>query len=224
MKIAYMLFGGWIAVSAITAGAWQGIKTKPSKGRSETALSPSRTPPPAAPGMRPADTSFLSRKVSSIPAGSAGKYMGTLEGVRCFNCAPDQVHLNLGDSLSRESGIIALRIEVWNAIERPVKDRRMYDMGNRCFYFGHDKVDTVFVGGDWTEIRVQDVPCYPYLRRTLRTSLAGQRMNAAVAGPVAATADPAETPAETPARPNPGPSAPTPTPAEHPPEDIFPAP
>ena len=66
----------------------------------------------------------------------------------------------------------------------------MYDMGNRCFYFGHKTVDTVFVGGEWTEIRVQDVPCYPYLRRTLRNSLAGQRMNLPV--PLGKTAAPSQ--------------------------------
>jgi hypothetical protein len=190
MKTAYPLFGFWIAVSAIAAGAWQGIKTKPFQNRSGTAPSPSRAPDSAAARIRPADTAFLSRTVSTIPAGSAGVYMGTLEGVRCFNCAPDQVHLNLGDSLSREAGIIALRIEVWNAIERPLKDRRMYDMGNRCFYFGHKTVDTVFVGGEWTAIRVQDVPCYPYLRRTLQTSLAGQLMNLPV--PLGKTAAPSQ--------------------------------
>lgn len=211
MKTAYLLIGCWIALSASSSGAWQGIKKRLSE--------PVHPPASEAPRIRPPDTAFLSRKVTAIPSGTAGKYMGTLEGVRCFNCAPDQVHLNLGDSLSREAAVIALRIEVWNAIERPLRDRRMFDHGNRCFYFGHKSIDTVFVGGDWTEIRVKDVPCYPYLRRTLRTSLAAQRMNPAVpfGAPVAATAgpaDPAEAPGEGPA----GVSAPPPPPV---PEDIY---
>lgn len=220
MKTAYLLLACWIAFSAISSEAWQGIKTRSSQGRTGTGPTPSIQPAPEAAGIRPADTSFLSRKVTAVPAGSAGTYMGTLEGVRCFNCAPDQVHLNIGDSLSRQAGIIALRIEVWNAIERPVKDRRMYDMANRCFYFGHKRVDTAFVGGEWTEIRVQDVPCYPYLRRTLQTSLAGQRMNAPVPEPVATTADADETTAE-PAVKHP---VQTPDPPGYPIEDIYPSP
>jgi hypothetical protein len=238
MKTAYLLFGCWIAVFAMSAGAWQGIKTKPKPGRAETAPSPTPSPAPAAPKVRPADTAFLSRKVYPIPAGYAGMYMGTLEGVRCFNCAPDQVHLNVGDSLSREAGIIALRIEVWNAIERPLKDRRMYDVGNRCFYFGHKLVDTVFVGGEWTEIRVKEVPCYAYLRRTLQSSLAGTQIPppvplekakaASIApAPVAVAADPEASPVD-PADASGGKSAkeraPAPAHSEHLAEDVYPAP
>lgn len=211
MKTAYLLFGCWIAVSASSTGAWQGIKNRPSAPKGTT---PAKPPAAEAPRIRPADTSFLFRKVTAIPSGTVGKYMGTLEGVRCFNCAPDQVHLNLGDSLSREAAIIALRIEVWNSIERPLKDRRMYDHGNRCFYFGHKLIDTVFVGGDWTEIRVKDVPCYPYLRRTLQTSQAGRPMNhpAPLDRPVASTTEPAEASDDAPVK------EPEPAPV---PEDIY---
>lgn len=79
--------------------------------------------------MRPkaADSVILSHRVNSIPAGSIGAYLGTLESVRCFNCAPDQVLLNLGDPVSSESTVLALHIDVWNAIERPLRDRRMDD-------------------------------------------------------------------------------------------------
>ncbi|MDB5102951.1 MAG: hypothetical protein JWP91_640 [Fibrobacteres bacterium] len=169
-----------IALSASSVLGWMGIKPKGDHARpgSPALLAPpadqasSRKGKEAAGKGRPADTAYLSRQVMSVRAGTPGRYLGTLDGVRCFNCAPDLVLLNLGDSSTREAAVISLRIEVWNAIERPVRDRRMFDYDNRCFYFGYKEIDTAFVGGEWTEIRVQDVPCYPYMRRMLQSPLA----------------------------------------------------
>lgn len=167
MKLSCLFFCCFAALGTIPSWGWLGIKTK-----SAPASQPSRENPysPDAVGKAAnatkADTNYLTRKVLTIPIGAQGAYMGTLYGVRCFNCTPDMVQLNLGDSLSGETGILALRIEVWNAIERPVRDRRMYDYHNRCFYFGHKEVDTAFVGGEWTEIRVRELPCYPYMQRS----------------------------------------------------------
>jgi hypothetical protein len=62
----------------------------------------------------------------------------------------------------------------------------MFDYGNRCFYFGYKDVDTVFVGGEWTAVRVQDIPCYPYLRRLRQAPMATPPL------PVAAVAEEAE--------------------------------
>ncbi|MDB5050092.1 MAG: hypothetical protein JWO30_3163 [Fibrobacteres bacterium] len=129
----------------------------------------------ASPAKALADTILLSQTVQTIPAGDPGTFMGTLEGVRCFNCAPDMVLLNLGDSATGQAAILALRIEIWNAIERPVKDRRMYDHDNRCFYFGYKDTDTAFVGGEWSEIRVRDLPCYPYTQRTILADLSAAK-------------------------------------------------
>ena len=75
----------------------------------------------------------------------------------------------------------------------------MFDYGNRCFYFGYKDVDTVFVGGEWTAVRVQDIPCYPYLRRLRRTPIAAQpvarpAVSAPDASPAAVTIVPAAPP------------------------------
>jgi hypothetical protein len=165
------------------AWGWLGIKSRPGpflhsdSARTKAALPAKPVQPKAiptrnaaAPAMlsAPPDTR-LSGKPQSIPAGYPGTYLGILEGVRCFNCAPDMVLLNVGDTLSREASIVALRTEVWNAIERPVKDRRLFDHDGRCFYFGHADSDSALVGGVWTEIRLQSVPCYPYLHRDLQS-------------------------------------------------------
>jgi hypothetical protein len=174
--------------------AWLGVKRpRVAAPRPDTARAAAPVPAPSAPAAaaKAADTVRLDRIVRTIPAGSPGRYLGTLEGVRCFNCAPDLVLLNLGDSVTTEAAVLALHIDVWNAIERPLKDRRLYDYGNRCFYFGYREKDTAFVGGEWTEIRVQELPCYPYVQRTLapRPSAPGPaRALAAVPDPVPATA------------------------------------
>lgn len=150
------------------AGArdWKGIGKPVRKPDTAAAREETRTGPKSA-GRFPvvADTVRLSRKVRYIPAGSPGAYIGNLEGIRCFNCAPNTVHLNLGDSLSREAGFLSLRLEVWNAVARPVRDRRLYDFENSCFFFGYKAVDTAWVGSEQAEIRVREIPCYPYLQR-----------------------------------------------------------
>ncbi|MEO7425259.1 MAG: hypothetical protein ABI036_08730 [Fibrobacteria bacterium] len=154
---------------------WQGIKSRPRPVSPSLSDSSARVKPlpvkperPHAIASKPADTAF-SGIPQIIPAGYSGTYLGILEGVRCFNCAPDLVLLNVGDSLSREATILALRTEVWNAMERPVKDRRLFDHEGRCFYFGHADTDSALVGGVWTEIRLQSLPCYPYLHRDLQS-------------------------------------------------------
>lgn len=153
--------------TAASARDWMGVKRPVRAMQPPDSASTAAAAPPA-PAPRPkADTAWLSRRVRSIPVGSPGTFLGMLEGVRCFNCAPQTVHLNLSDSLTREAGSLSLRLEVWNAIERPVRDRRMYDFENRCFYFGYKAVDTAWVGGELTEIRLQDLPCYPYLQRRM---------------------------------------------------------
>lgn len=158
--LALLLF---LATTAM-AGNWLGVhgtKAQPLVSKIE---SPSPMPTAKAPPTR-SDTTYLSRQVTTIPARTVGPYLGTLEGVRCFNCTPNVVLLNLGDSISSEAATLSLRVEVWNAIERPLKDRRAFDYGNRCFFFGHKDIDTILVGGEWTEVRAQDLPCYPYLQR-----------------------------------------------------------
>jgi hypothetical protein len=93
------------------------------------------------------------------------------------------VHLNLGDSLSREAGFLSLRLDIWNAIERPLRDRRLFDYANHCFFFGYQAVDTVQVGGETAEIRIREVPCYPYLQRRVASG-ASPTGSAPVPGPV----------------------------------------
>src|SRR4051812_35082764 len=137
---------------------WPGIKSKFVPVKSDSAE-------PVAPVKPKTDTVIISRKIQALPVNVNGVYFGTLEGVRCFNCSPETVLLNVGDSVSSESSILELRIDVWNAIERPLKDRRIFDYDNRCFYFGHKDVDTALVGREWTEIRTQEIPCFPYLKR-----------------------------------------------------------
>lgn len=159
-----LLFAG----STVFAREWMGVKRPeralPAPGDSATMTATS----PSEPKPRPkTDTSWLSRKVQSIPVGSPGIFLGMLEGVRCFNCEPGIVHLNLSDSLSREAGFLSLRLDIWNKIERPLRDRRMYDYANLCFFFGYKAVDTTWVVGERAEIRIQEVPCYPYLQRRL---------------------------------------------------------
>ena len=162
MILSRPLFCCLMLLAPAWAGKWLGIsKSRPAPAATAPAL---RAPAPAA------DTTRLSHLITSVPADYAGAYLGTLEGVRCFNCAPDQVQLNLGDSVSSQAAVLALHIDIWNSIERPLRDRRMYDYENRCFYFGHKAVDTAFVGGEWSEIRVQALPCFPYVKRTLNAS------------------------------------------------------
>lgn len=162
----------FVLLAPVWAGQWLGIgKPRPVPApAAASAPAPAGKPANPAPAPKTADTTILSHRVSSIPAGSIGTFLGTLEGVRCFNCVSDQVLLNLGDSVSTESAVLALHIDVWNAIERPLRDKRMYDFDNRCFYFGYKEVDTAFVGGEWTEIRLHEIPCYPYVKRTLYAS------------------------------------------------------
>ncbi len=151
-----------IAFSTTPSPGWMGIKSK---------ARPARTPEAAriVPAAAISDSAGLSATVRTIPAGSRSAYLGTLEGVRCFNCAPDIVFLNLGDSISRETATLTLRSEVWNAMDRPIKDKRMFDYDNRCFFFGYQEKDTVLVGGAWTETSPRSVACYPYLQRSERS-------------------------------------------------------
>lgn len=172
MRYPIVLTGLLLMLSTAMAREWMGIG-KPAGGNGAPGLPQAKAdnPPkasPARPAQSKADTAFLSRSVRTIPVGSRGDFLGMLEGVRCFNCTPQTVHLNVSDSLSREAGFVSLRMEVWNAIERPVRDRRMYDFENSCFFFGYRAVDTAFVGGELTEIRLLDLPCYPYLQRLVR--------------------------------------------------------
>lgn len=208
-----------LAGSALSARDWMGVKrpqpAAPAPGDSASRAAPS----PPAPKPRPkADTSWLSRTVRSIPAGSPGVLLGMLEGVRCFNCEPGIVHLNLGDTSSREAGFLSLRIDIWNAIERPLRDRRMYDYANQCFYFGYQAVDTAWVGGEIAEIRIREVPCYPYLQRR-RISPAPESATLPVPRPVR---PPASLPSGTGYTPSPDSAAPAtspPSPAPAIPED-----
>jgi hypothetical protein len=142
---------------------------------------------PAAPGPA-VDTARLSRSVRNIPATGLGVLLGNLEGVRCSNCAPGLVELGLADSVAREAVVLTLRSEIWNAVERPLRDRRMYDHENHCVHFGFKALDTAFVGGELTEIHVREVPCYPYVRR-VRMPAAGPALQAASPSPVPAAAD-----------------------------------
>lgn len=172
MRYSTFLSGLLLLLSTAMGRDWMGVG-KPADRNTATGASRAmlEDPPmasPARPAQTKADTAFLSRSVRSIPVGSRGDYLGNLEGVRCFNCAPNTVHLNVSDSLSREAGFVSLRLEVWNAVDRPVRDRRMYDFENSCFFFGYRAVDTAFVGGELTEIRLHDIPCYPYLQRLVR--------------------------------------------------------
>lgn len=155
-----------LCAAAAPARDWMGVKRPAPKAPS--LASPAGPSRPAPAPVRRTDTAWLSRTVRNIPVGSRGDFLGSLEGVRCFNCQPNTVDLNLGDSLSRTAGSLSLRTEVWNAIERPLRDRRVYDFRNQCVFFGYRAVDTAYVGGELTEIRIHDVPCYPYLRRTAR--------------------------------------------------------
>lgn len=157
-----------LASSALFARDWMGVKRpqRAAQAPGDSAFKAGASP--STPKSRPkAETSWVSRTVRTIPVGSPGTFLGTLEGVRCFNCEPGTVHLNLGDTLSREAGFLSLRLDIWNAIERPLRDRRMFDYANLCFFFGYRTVDTVQVGGEPAEIRLQEVPCYPYLQRRL---------------------------------------------------------
>jgi hypothetical protein len=157
----FVAFTLLLLASSLWAGNWLGLKaavkanpasSNPNQARKGTLVS--------------VDTTFLNRKVTFIPTATSGDYLGTLAGVRCFNCSPNVVLLNIEDSLSSQESTLSLRVEVWNNIERPLKERRIFDHDNRCFYFAHKEVDTVFIGGEWNELRIQDVPCYPYLQRT----------------------------------------------------------
>jgi len=181
--------------STALAGSWMGLKGTGLKARpaapgpeSTSVVGDSKVSAVSkAPAAR-SDSTFLSRQVTTIPTSTLGASLGTLEGVRCFNCTPNVVLLNLGDSLSSEAATLSLRVEVWNAIERPLKDRRIFEYGNRCFFFGHKDIDTILVGGEWTEVRAQELPCYPYLQRI---SLHPERTRAA-APPIATEAKPAD--------------------------------
>lgn len=181
-----------LACAAFPARKWMGIKRP-----TDTAAAPDTLPRKAVPTRPKADTAWLSHAVRHIPAGSPGAYLGMLEGVRCFNCTPGVVELNLGDSLSRQAGILTLRVGIWNAIERPVRDRRLFDFENRCFFFGYKAVDTVSVGGEQAVIRLKELPCYPYLQR---------RPVAAASSPMAVPPPPSSPPA--PAAPEARPDAP----------------
>lgn len=207
MRVPLSLLCTLWALAPAFSGAWMGIKPRPRPAASESAPAAKHA------AARPAaDTTLLYRRVIHIPAKSEGLYLGNLEGVRCFNCEPDQVLLNLGDSVSSRAAVLSMRIEAWNAVERPLKDRRMYDYGNKCFYFGFKEIDTAFVGGEWTEIRVQDVPCYPYVRRTLAGTGSGTAFR-----PIPKPAAPAASPAMASA-----PAAPEPaSPAEQAPVDVV---
>lgn len=172
MRASTLLPGLLLLMSSAMGRDWMGVR-KPAIRNAAGGAPQAKIDHPflataAKPAQAKADTAFLSRSVRTIPVGSRGDFLGTLEGVRCFNCAPQTVHLNVSDSLSREAGFVSLRMEVWNAIERPVRDRRMYDFENSCFFFGYRAVDTAFVGGELTEIRLHDLPCYPYLQRLVR--------------------------------------------------------
>lgn len=168
MRLPVTLICSLWALAPALCAAWMGVKTRPRPSAAvaapDTAAARSALPVPSA---RPlgADTVLLNRRVLHFPASIRGRYLGNLEGVRCFNCAPGLVQLNVGDSVTTRAMVLTLRIEAWNEVERPLKDRRMFDMGNQCFYFGFKERDTALVGGDWTEIRVHDVPCYPYVKR-----------------------------------------------------------
>jgi hypothetical protein len=161
----------------LPARDWMGIKSKqpPLPTGEKSVVKP----------QQKADTAQLDLSIRNIPVGSPGTYLGVLEGVRCFNCEKDAVILNVGDSLSMEATLLSLRIEMWNAIERPLKDKRIFDFANRCFYFGYKEIDTIYVGGGPLEIKVQDVPCYPYLKRVANSKPAAPPVpEATVQGPV----------------------------------------
>jgi hypothetical protein len=192
MKSFRLLFCCLAALATVPSFGWLGIKAKTVPASPQAGHKPSGPDVGRSETGKKADTAYLARKVQNIPTGAQGAYLGSLQGVRCFNCTPDMVQVNLADTVTGETGVLALRIEVWNAIERPVKDRRMYDFHNRCFYFGHKEVDTAFVGGEWTEIRVRELPCYPYMQRThppkaLTVSAPAPRALSAIA-PAATTA------------------------------------
>jgi hypothetical protein len=168
MRRSAQAFFCFVGIAMALSHGWLGIK------------SPERTrpvPPPApvafkAPAKPVNDTLRLSRRVESIPADGRGSYLGNLEGIRCFNCDSNLVRLDVGNPLTGQSFLLSMHVEVWNAIERPLKDRRLFEYGNRCVYFGYKEKDTAFVAGEWAEIRVQEVPCYPYVQRTQSPAVA----------------------------------------------------
>jgi hypothetical protein len=159
-----------VILLACAASAWSrdymGLK-RPARDSARLVKPPKDTGFPAPQPLRAPDTTYLSRKIRSLPVETEGVFLGMLEGVRCFNCRPKVVEVGLSDSLTRNAGYIALRTEVWNAIQRPVRDRRVYDYANACFFFGTRPVDTVLVAGEPAEIQVKDKPCYPYLQRNI---------------------------------------------------------
>src|SRR5262245_9985873 len=88
-------------IRPVMARDWMGVRSKAAPAPRDTAA-----PQPA---RRKPDTTFLDLKVQHLPLGVQGRYLGTLEGVRCFNCEPNSVQLNIGDSTSMEATVITLR-------------------------------------------------------------------------------------------------------------------
>jgi hypothetical protein len=122
------------------------------------------------------------------------------------------VQLNIGDSTSMEATVITLRGDVWGGVARPIKDRRVFEYGNRCFYFGFKELDTIYVSGSPAEVRLHDVPCYPYLKRAVNAP--GSSLPAVPVAVPTAPVPTAPPPAEVPAGPPRGEGAPAPPPAE----------
>lgn len=120
-----------------------------------------------APGVDPV---VPDRSAWRIPAQSRGSFLGTLEGVRCFNCIPEVVILDIVGPRDNAAATLSMRLDIWNAIERPVKDKRMFDYGDSCFSFAFKPLDTGFVGGVRREIPIRDIPCYPYFARDANAS------------------------------------------------------
>ena len=124
-----------------SAWGWMGIKSRPQPAPAKT-----RTTALPAPAKPLSEYPSLSRTVQVIRAGSPGTY-GGIEVVRCFNCAPDMVLLNLGDS-APSPGIRSPGL-AHRGLERHRKTGEgpgMYDNENRCFYFGYKEKDTAFGG------------------------------------------------------------------------------
>ncbi len=112
-----------------------------------------------------ADSVFIDRQVLTLPADVQGNYVGNLEEVQCFNCESNVVSFFIGDSVTTRKFLWKIRDVVWNAIERPIKDKRVFEYNNRCFYFGFNPVDTVYVAGERVAVKTTEISCYPYLQR-----------------------------------------------------------
>lgn len=119
------------------------------------------------------DSLFQNRQSVKMPIDSQGIYIGDFKEIKCINCIPDMVELIVSDTSHDYQFVITVRENVWKAVEKPIKDKRIFELSQNYFHFGINQIDTVYSSSlDMYVKQVNhEIPVFPFIKKIPLTNM-----------------------------------------------------